>query len=312
DGYGDINASMTVSVLCGPPAGYVTIATDCNDAVATAHPPFALPSGAVVYLPFNGNANDAGPQGNNGVVHNATLTTDRFGTANSAYDFNGTNAYIEVANNGSFNIGDLTLSAWINPNPAAPAGNGTILSKGFGVGSANSWNLYYENSDGFFGSEFGADPLSGFLDYNYSATGNWVHVAFTFSPNSGTAKMFVDGIPVSTIAAPTISLGADAHSLLIGADETSSLSAFFNGKIDEVLVFGRELSEEEIRRIYSGSASGVEVLNGIDDNCDSQIDEGLLHTWVVEENGANGAFTNITDALAAANSWDSILIYPRA
>lgn len=44
----------------------------------------------VASYPFNGNANDASGNGNNATVNGATLTTDRFGNANSAYSFNGT------------------------------------------------------------------------------------------------------------------------------------------------------------------------------------------------------------------------------
>ena len=38
-----------------------------------------LNNGLVAYYPFNGNANDASGNGNNGTVNGATLTTDRFG-----------------------------------------------------------------------------------------------------------------------------------------------------------------------------------------------------------------------------------------
>lgn len=42
---------------------------------------------------FNGNANNASGNGNNGILggekNNPTLTTDRFGNANSAYLFGG-------------------------------------------------------------------------------------------------------------------------------------------------------------------------------------------------------------------------------
>ena len=42
------------------------------------------------YYPFNGNANDESGNGRNGTVNNnATLTTDRFDNANSAYSFDG-------------------------------------------------------------------------------------------------------------------------------------------------------------------------------------------------------------------------------
>ncbi|MGA9778350.1 MAG: hypothetical protein ACLPRE_04365 [Limisphaerales bacterium] len=43
-----------------------------------------LTNGLLAYYPFNGNANDASGNGNNGVVYGATLTTDRFGMSNSA------------------------------------------------------------------------------------------------------------------------------------------------------------------------------------------------------------------------------------
>ena len=55
-----------------------------------------LTNGLVVYYPFNGNAKDASGNGNDGTVEGAILTADRFGHANSAYYFNGTNSDILV------------------------------------------------------------------------------------------------------------------------------------------------------------------------------------------------------------------------
>ena len=51
-----------------------------------------MTSNLKVCMPFNGNANDMSGSGNNGTVSGATLTTDRFGTASSAYQFNGTSS----------------------------------------------------------------------------------------------------------------------------------------------------------------------------------------------------------------------------
>ena len=50
--------------------------------------------GLVAHYPFNGNANDESGNGNNGIVYGATLTVDRFGNTNKAYDFNGSTTYI--------------------------------------------------------------------------------------------------------------------------------------------------------------------------------------------------------------------------
>ena len=52
-------------------------------------PSYVPSNGLVGWWPFNANANDESGKGNNGTVTNATITTDRFGVANSAYSFNG-------------------------------------------------------------------------------------------------------------------------------------------------------------------------------------------------------------------------------
>jgi hypothetical protein len=60
-------------------------------------PNYVPTNGLVGWWPFNGNANDLSGNGNNGVVNGATLTTDRFGYANKAYDFNSNNnTYIQA------------------------------------------------------------------------------------------------------------------------------------------------------------------------------------------------------------------------
>lgn len=52
--------------------------------------------GLVAYYDMRGDANDI-VGGNNGTVTGASLTTDRFGFANSAYSFNGTSNHIDAA-----------------------------------------------------------------------------------------------------------------------------------------------------------------------------------------------------------------------
>jgi len=56
-----------------------------------------LTTGLVAYYPFNGNANDASGNGNNGTVYSATLTADRFGNVNNIYSLNGIDGYIATA-----------------------------------------------------------------------------------------------------------------------------------------------------------------------------------------------------------------------
>ena len=69
-------------------------------------------NGLVGYWPFSGNANDISGNGNDGTVYNATLTHDRNGMINSAYDFNGNGKIICPQN--SIPTQTLSLSVWVN------------------------------------------------------------------------------------------------------------------------------------------------------------------------------------------------------
>ena len=119
-------------------------------------PPF-LTNGLVAYYPFNGNANDASGNGNDGTVQGAVPTTDRFGNANSAYAFDGLTDYIELPlNTGNLNgLSRATFSAWINPNQMK--GENAIFSH---------WAGYYVQPPTPDGVEFS-------LDYQNRLVGAW-------------------------------------------------------------------------------------------------------------------------------------------
>jgi len=78
-----------------------------------------LKNGLVACYPFNANAKDESGNGNNGTVNGATLTTDRFGKANSAYNFDGYTQFIEVSAN-QFQNNNYSFSIWANPDVTPP------------------------------------------------------------------------------------------------------------------------------------------------------------------------------------------------
>ena len=90
--------------------------TICISTVSFGQVPSYVPTnGLVGWWGFNGNANDESGNGNNGTVNGATLTTDRFGNPNSAYDFDG-NDLIDVSS--MFDYQERTTNIWItNTDP---------------------------------------------------------------------------------------------------------------------------------------------------------------------------------------------------
>ena len=102
----------------------------------------------LAYYPFNGNANDESGNGNNGTVNGATLTTDRFGNVDAAYDFDG-NSYIQSSGN-NLPDGERTVSLWLYSNNigSGPLGRSVL---GYGIGSSGppfsgAWVMTLDNN----------------------------------------------------------------------------------------------------------------------------------------------------------------------
>jgi hypothetical protein len=93
-----------------------------------------LKNGLVACYPFNGNSKDETKNQHDGTVSGATLTSDRFGKASSAYNFDG-NSYIQLANPDDFKNNTFTYSAWVNVATIEIASS--IFFAGVGIGMAH-------------------------------------------------------------------------------------------------------------------------------------------------------------------------------
>src|SRR2546421_440736 len=78
--------------------------------VSRAEPPT---DNLVIYYSFTGNALDSSIEKNDGVPSRAALTSDRFGSPNNAYRFNGTNSFIQ-AKRALPDSQSLTISLWLS------------------------------------------------------------------------------------------------------------------------------------------------------------------------------------------------------
>ncbi|MDP4701084.1 MAG: hypothetical protein NWS66_14145, partial [Saprospiraceae bacterium] len=100
-------------------------------------PSYVPTNGLVGWWPFNGNANDESGNGNHGTVNGATLTSDRFGNAENAYNFNGTSNYISTKYKGILGSNNRTISFWSKTtnifNPSNCAACSEITAVGWGT-----------------------------------------------------------------------------------------------------------------------------------------------------------------------------------
>jgi hypothetical protein len=209
----------------------------------------------VAYYPFNGNTADASGNGYDGTATNVTLTTDRFGKANSAYMFNGTNSSIN-SNFPAINS-TSTITFWYYTTAAYSNGpNFLETSSSFCSINQNDGTLDYAQNL----SSGNAYVNSGSI--TPSTLNNWHFVAISYATD--TIKIYVDGI-LKNKTKTTGSL-TPISSLLLGKRPNNT--GFYNGKLDEIKVYGCALNAKEIKDlsaenlcIQSLSVSDTLVIN---------------------------------------------------
>ncbi len=96
--------------------------------------------------------------------------------------------------------------------------------------------------------------MSGGTTYSATSTtsvndNKWHHVLGTY--DGQTLNMYVDGVWEDDNTDPSVSLPTNAGAVRIGADYQDTPANFFNGLIDEVRVYSRALTGEEIKRLYN-------------------------------------------------------------
>lgn len=94
-------------------------------------PSYVPTNGLDGWWSFNGNANDLSGNGNNGIVNEATLTADRNGIANSAFQFNGTSSYISLSSpffNGATSVSAFSYFTEFKLNQLPTVGNPYSIS----------------------------------------------------------------------------------------------------------------------------------------------------------------------------------------
>jgi hypothetical protein len=215
--------------------------------------PTTIPiNGLMLYLPFNGNANDASGNNNNGVVTGATLGNDRFGIANKAYRFNDGNN-ITVANSASLSLTNaFSVSVWVNmQSTTGRDGNGAITTN-------SEQCIFTKNCDGGqLRSAIFPQTNGTFLLQTWANTGDQISIPFQLNQwklisltyDGNTLKQFVDGNLVSTKAVVLSLALSNNYNLVIG--NMGCWLYYFNGFMDDFRMYNRSLSNLEVMDIYN-------------------------------------------------------------
>jgi len=173
-------------------------------------------------------------------------TTYADGKVGEAFSFDGDGDYVSVGHDDSLNMTNaITVDAWIRPSGTG-LNNGIILMKNY-----LKYGLIWLPGTGKI--TFSLD-IGGWADHLSTSTvpvGEWTHVAGTYDGSN--VKIYING-SLDATHPRTGSIATSTGNLTLGY--RSGVDEYFYGLIDEVEIFNRALTANEIGAIYAAGSSG--------------------------------------------------------
>ena len=252
--------------------------TSSNASLTVLIVPTNLLQGLVAYYPFNGNANDASGNGNNGTMAgSAALGVDRFGNSNLCLSLPGTagtGSGVDIPSLANMAYTPVTYSAWFRLNDYPPF---TAYCAVMTLLGREQCGDAYEGGICVY-SQAGA--LTNALLYYTGASGNatltpptnqWCHVVLTMDTN-GAATWYFNGTNVPCYGSFSLNNSLPL-TFRIGASVSGGCGGTYryvwNGQIDDVWIYNRVLSTNEVQQLYNYSTLDTDG-NGLPDAWEMQ------------------------------------------
>lgn len=220
------------------------------------------------------NGTDSSSSGNNATLAGSTTyASGRFGTA---FEMTGAGDGLNIGDVSELDFrldDDFTVSLWVYPHDDS---NEEVI-----VGKGNGYKLFYSDTNTRWQCNMGSEETLRYVaDVQASVQDQWWHLAFTYDGSSTTLILYVNGSSADT---------SSSSAGWIWVKDAFVVGDSWDGLIDEIAVFNRTLSANEIARLYDGTAAhltpstaGEEliaynyVLYAIDENGDSDTDSSTL------------------------------------
>ena len=221
--------------------------------IAQSVPSYISTSGLVGWWPFNGNAIDESVNSNDGTVNGATLTTDRFGIANAAYSFNGIANSILVPSVFYDISVSHSISMWVSINDLTLVGQYLWnTSNHTGEAFVYNWGAYNNNVLYCLGNGTSWSITCGTEQTFLTATSN-IWYLYTMTYSSGVWSIFINGQLADTYTSANLPTGVS--SLVFG--DIAMGGEALNGKLDDIGIWNRALTQQEITDLYNGCQLSV-------------------------------------------------------
>lgn len=226
-----------------------------------------IPSGLVGYWTFNGQdtnwatgfTNDRSGNGYNGqMINMSTSTSPAVGISEQALNFLASGASVLRTDSGAISLdltGSMTFAAWIKLNNLTMAQSAFLIKGGnYRIQLDDNMNCAGATNDQYeLYLRFPSDACSN-LDV-INQVNRWYHIAVTFNKdaNPDYTQFYVDGVPAGGVARDATPAANDSE-FVIGNWSAGGVGTEFPGAIDEVRIYNRVLSANEVKELYKAGA----------------------------------------------------------
>ncbi len=209
----------------------------------------------------NGEIRDISETGAHGEWFNETVTTAPGWIGDRSLLFNGANDYVTFGTTlGNFGIDDFSVAFWFKTT----SNNCTIIGKRAICANDSFWNigiadgaLYAEIDQ----DEFGTNYILAYTDEIFN-TDNWHCIVVVRSGEM--LSVYVDGVKLAFDSADEPANISNSADMLMGIGACSEGLDPYAGLIDDLRIYSRALSEEEINRLYMLGSTAHITLNPTD------------------------------------------------
>jgi hypothetical protein len=226
---------------------YLNLFALCFVVFCYSQPPAYVPTTGLVAWWGMANANDDSTNANHLTPFNLTATTDRFGTNNAAYSFNGTSSYLTKSSlSQTFSqAGSFSVSVWIkksnsSANVALMSGSSTASNFVWLIQSDTSLAMFGTNKQG--SSWFWRNAITPFV------VNVWEHYVGVYAGNIMT--FYRNGVLQGSTTNTHTGVSQASMPMWIGRGVGGN---YFNGSLDDIGIWNRVLNANEIALLYQST-----------------------------------------------------------
>jgi len=216
----------------------------------------SIQSGLVGWWTFDGGDMTATAAIDKSTTLNAASITGAMvkvpGKLGQTLRWTGATNYLSAPDNDAYTVTNLSFGAWIKTSSATTQIIGEHLdgTEGYGIYVASDGTLH-----GYGTFSASQDDATG----KVVRDGKWHHVMMVRNDDADKRYYFVDGVMVAQFDDTQTTTASATAALIIGARTNGGLNYVFNGNIDDLRLFSRPLSADEVYSLYQYGSAKINV-----------------------------------------------------